>query len=794
MKQKALLIAEKPDYMRKIQKVFEAHKNELDYEIDFVAQRGHTLTLLDPKEMNPLYKSWDPNYLPIEPENEGGWKYKVIPEEKERFKNIKKHLSSGEYDVVIHAGDSDQEGELLTRLVLKGCNNTLPVMRLWVDADSPNAILKGLKNMKSDDDPFYQHIYNAAIVRQHSDWRFGMNGSRAVASRIHTSSENKIAIGRVMTWVLAIIVFREDEIKNFIPKTSYGVTAEFDNAIKGQLFERETTQNEKGDAQTTDNYVYYDQKGDADQKICELGDTGIVRLFQKKRTKQYSPSLYSLSGAQIDGAKLFGYDSAKVLEIIQSLYEKGYITYPRTDCSCMSSDEDFTGMLHSAESVPELAEIAQHVNNSESIERIKRMEKYVNDKERKEHGHSALSPTDQRPDFDSFSEDEKNIYNMIAKRFIAMFLSPAEFENTNIVIDVNGNLFKASGKRNVSRGYMDFLGISSEDNAIPDVCQGSVLKLTRADIMEHTTTCPKRFNNGTIIGAMQNPKKYLTDKKLEKLENFSVGTPATRSEIIKKLFTDKYVKLDKKSIVPTEWGSFLIHALKNIDITRADMSYKWELILKKLRSGEMEIADAEDIMRKEVKRMIYDISEMEDYTFGDVEDRMPVCKCPDCGGDIISTTKNYFCTGYKNGCKNSFPKSFVGAEFTREDVKKLLSEGVIEKKLKKDGKSWNQKLKFDRKEGRISFDNSSEKTNIKCPICGEMLNKNGSKLECNCGFNLWITIAKKELSMADLQYIIEHGHSKGKIKGFAKKSGGKFSAKLKLKPGKDSGFEFDFTE
>lgn len=791
-KKNALLIAEKPDYMRKIRDVYNNHKDEIDYNIDFVAQRGHTLTLLDPAEMNPIYKSWDPNYLPIEPEKEGGWKYKVITKEKDTFKNIRDHLKTGNYDVVIHAGDSDQEGELLTRLVLKGCKNTLPVIRLWVDADTPNQILKGLKNMKSIDEPLYQNMYNAAIVRQHSDWRFGMNGSRAVASRVITSSDNKIAIGRVMTWVLAIVVFREDEIKNFVQSTSYGVTAEFDNALRCQMFERENYTDDKGKEQTSENYIYYNEKSEADAKIASLPDRGKVVSFTKKIVKQYAPSPYNLAGAQMDGAKKFGYDASRVLEIIQSLYEKGYLTYPRTDCSCMTTDEEFDVMLRSAECVPELAETARKVNTANSIERVKKIKKYVNDKERKEHGHSALSPTDQIPDFSSLTQDEQNIYKMIATRFVAMFLPEAEQEASEIIVDAKGNLFKTTGKKIIKRGYLDFLEIASEDNVIPELKEGSVLKITDTNIVEKTTTCPKRFDNGTIIGAMENPKKYLTDKNLEKLDKFSVGTSATRGEILKKLFKDNYLKMNKKSIVPTEWGSFLVHALKDIDITKADMSYKWELILKKLRSGEMSVDEAEEIMRREVKKMIYDISEMKQYTFGDVEDRLPVCKCPDCGGDIIATAKNYFCTGYKDGCKNSFPKNFVGAELTRDDIKKLISGGTIEKKLKKNGNSWTQKLVFDKNEGRLTFDNTAKQTSLKCPLCGESLKKTGSKLECNCGFNLWTTIAKKELSESELAYILEHGHSKGKIKGFAKKAGGTFSAELKLKKGKDSGFEFKF--
>ena len=243
---KALLIAEKPSYMREIKAVYEKHKSEIPFNIDFIAQRGHLVQLLDPAEMNEIYKSWDINYLPIVPEDEGGWKYKIIPGAENLMKEIKKKLHSGEYDLVIHAGDPDQEGELLVRLVLDELKNTLPVIRLWVNATTESEILAGLKNMKSDDEAMYENLYYSALVRQHSDWRFGMNGSRAVANKIITSKDNKIAVGRVMTAILSIVVKREDDIKNFKPQTTYGIVLNHSIGLEAQLFQEEVTTDEKG--------------------------------------------------------------------------------------------------------------------------------------------------------------------------------------------------------------------------------------------------------------------------------------------------------------------------------------------------------------------------------------------------------------------------------------------------------------------------------------------------------------------------------------------------------------------
>lgn len=785
---KALLIAEKPDYMRDIQKVYNKYKSEIPFDIDFAAQRGHLLQLLEPSELNELYKSWDISYLPIVPENEGGWQYKVIPGAEQALNNIKTILNSGKYDYVIHAGDSDQEGELIVRLVLQRLKNRLPVLRLWVNATTEEEIRVGLKNMRSDDEAFFENLYAAAIVRQHSDWRFGINGSRAVAGKIITSKDNKVAIGRVMTVILAIVVQREDEIKDFKPHTSYGVTLSHENGLKSQLFKEETYE-ENGKVIKNQNLVYFDTKEEAENLVKECSSSSKVISVEKKNEKVYAPKLYSLADLQYDASKL-NFSPDETLGIIQSLYEKHFLTYPRTDCNYLNSTDKFEEMILTAGAIQGYESVATEA--LKHIEEVKKNKKFVNNEELKKHGHSAICPTDVTPDFDSLPEDEQIIYKLVCRRFLSIFLPPMIQCKTTVITDNNGSLFRAIGKITIEKGYTEFIKSAGQDSVLPEINEGDVLVVSSKDICEKTTTCPKRFTSGELVRALENPAKFLKNKNITN-KNFRIGTSATRSDIIKKLIEDKHLKQTKNNVLaPTEWGTFLAHTLKDIDITKADMIAKWENILTELRDGELSVEQAEDMMRKEVKKMVLDIGNMEEYTFGDVNaNRRIIGACPYCGKDIISSDKNYFCSGFKDGCNISIPRKFLGAEFAADDAMTLIKGASCFKKLKKEKTSWKQELRYDKEQGRLEFVKNKEMSEVTCPKCNHFLSHDGAILKCDCGYKIWTRVAGRELSDEEIVYIFTHGKSKGKLNGFVSSKGKKFSAQLLLK--KDaSGFEFNF--
>lgn len=802
MNQRALLIAEKPSLMRDIQHVYNKHQSEIPYDITFISQVGHLVELLDPVELNPIYKQWNPEYLPIVPEEDGGWQYKVKEKTKQVYRDIESESKSGQYDVIIHAGDPDQEGELLVNLVLHKLNNKLPVIRFWNNSQAECDVLAALKHMEDDSLPKYQQLYGAALVRQHSDWRFGMNGSRAIAGRLYAGTSNKIAAGRVMTWVQSAIVHREDEIANFIPKTVYGVEVEYSNTLSGLLYiepkkedAKDNKSKSKKEEDSDEGIIYFDTEAEADSFIDSLGSNGIVKLVKKTQTKTYAPKLFNLAAIQGEASK-FHITATDVLATIQSLYEKHYISYPRTDCSVLSTHENFPQMIDAASSIPGFASACTTAHRA--ISRVTGMKKYCNDAELQKHGHSALAPTSVKPDFAKLTADEKIIYKMICQRFLAIFQPPLIQDKTVVITEIDGSTFKSNGKTVVDKGYTDFLGVSVNDISIPEVNEGDSLNVNNFFITEKTSVCPKHFNDGTLIQAMENPVKYLNDKSLKDgLESFAIGTSATRDSIIEKLIKDKYIKRNSKGqLLPTEFGAFMIHSLEGISLCKADTTGEWEHILVKIKDGTMSVSEGEEYMKEQVNQLIHDVRTLDKASFAGASTRQTIMTCPGCGNDIIEAEKNFFCSGYKDGCKYSLMKKFMGATFTAKDVSELFNNGSVTKKLKKnDGTVWPQKLSFSPTDGKLVFEKSvDEDTDFICPACGEKLIRNGSKLKCSsCDFSLWTTIAKHELTNKELAPILENGKSKDKIKGLKKKDGTTFSTYLVLEiNGANSKFNFKF--
>lgn len=791
---KALLIAEKPSYMRDIQAAYMHYRNQINYDIDFCCQAGHLVELLDPVEINPIYKKWDLSLLPIDPEKEGGWKYKVIRKSKNLYDEIKQKIESGQYDVIIHAGDTDNEGELLVNLVLEKIGCSLPVLRLWGNSTTDTDLGIALQNLEDDSLPKYRNRYEAAKLRQHTDWLFGMNGSRAIADRIYAGRDYKIAAGRVMTWVLATIVDREDAIKNFVPHTSYGINVMYDNGLTGSLYEEIID----SDGNIKNELVTFNNKMQAIAFIDSLSDTGIVKQVIKKKTTEYAPKLFSLDGLQIEAAKS-GYSLEDTLKIIQNLYERHYLTYPRTDCEMLSSQENFRAIISSASVIPEFASAAGYAVGQ--INYVKNNKKYINDKELAKHGHSAIVPTCEAPDLDSFNQDELFIYKLVAQRFLAIFQPPLVQEKVQVITDINGDLFKSNGKTVLDKGYTEFLNINIQDLPVPNVNENDILHIKDTVTVDKTTSCPKRYTEGTIIDAMKNPSKYLEDQTIKNsIEELHIGTSATRAAIIKKLKDDKYITSQKGVFFPTDFGSFLIHTIRGINLCRADTTGHLEQILAKVKDGDMSYDDAKKYMYEQLNVMISDIKNINKVSYGNTE-RTVIMTCPHCGKDIMEGPKNFYCTGFRDGCKFSIMKNLMGATFSTQDAVTLFNGGIIEKKLTKADKSssWIQKLKFDTEEGKLSFIKAEDAlTEIECPDCHENLYRNGAKLICHaCNFAIWTTIGsktnKKELSEKDIKYILKHGHSEGKIKGFISSKGTEFSAKIVLnKNGSDSRFEFKF--
>ncbi len=798
---KALLIAEKPSLRRIIEDVYKKHKSTIPYDIDFMDQRGHLLTLKMPDEIDEALKKWDWETLPIHPENYGGFKYKIIEEKKvgsfltskERFNAIKKQLSTNDYDFVINAGDPDQEGELLIRIVLSALRNTLPVKRYWSNDTTEAKVLDALLHLKDDDtDPMLLNLLAAAYARQHSDYRFGVNGSRACSLKM----DMRVATGRVESTIQAFVCRREEEIMNFVPKTVYGVKAVYSEGFEGILFDSSNAESseESDEKEENSGIIWFDTKEEAEAFISSLRLSSTVTLFETKRVESFAPKLFKLASAQVMASKI-GFSSSKTLETIQSLYDKGYLSYPRTDCEFVSSGENFSAMLESAACVPFLEPFVKSITPS-AIGKVKATKKWVNNKKLQESGHSALVPTTKKPDFSTLSDDEQKIYTLICRQFVAIFLPPLVQDKTLLISDCDGNTFKSTGKTLVDAGYSKIFNAKFTDMEIPVHKKGDSLTVNEFSINEKTSTCPKRFTDGDLIAVCEAPHKYLDDMRLKALgKNLKVGTPATRANIIERLIIrDKYLARVKEKkveyVVPTKLGMAIYQNLKDVALFKVDMTGQWEEKLEAVRKGELTLKELEKEMKVDVDRLVEEIRTSTTIRPVKREKKFEeIGTCPNCGGTLIASEKGFFCKNYRDkDCKVGAFAKLCDSTISKEEFLSLISGKEIIKELKKDKHSWKQRLIYNFKTNKIEFFSSTEDTEYKCPKCGCPITKTDHYFECSneCGFKFYRTPGGHELTESEAKSFFTTGKT-GVIKKMKGKNGRYYSANLIWNPDKDGG-------
>ena len=811
--QKALLIAEKPDLMRKIEDAYNKHISEFNIAITFMAQRGHLFGLKWPNEIDKVMEEWSWDNLPFYPEEHGGWQYKVNPEKKtgnfktsmERFKEIQAEYKSGNYDFIIHAGDPDREGELLIAETLMALGNKLPVKRFWSNDVTENAIVNALKNLKDDDnDPFLVNLRASAFGRQHADYIMGMNLSRAATMQM----KGRAAVGRVKTPILAIVCKRELDIQNFKPTTSYGVKANYSEGFDGQYYVApiETEDNEEEDNEK--GLIYFNTKTEAEEFINSLKNKAAVISFETKRTTQTAPKLFKLATAQIEAGKA-GYSADKTLEIIQSLYDKTYISYPRTDCEYISSNEDLKALLSATECDSSLTPFIRTIDTA-AIDKVKKTKKYVNDKELQAHGHSGLVPTANKPDFDKLTKDEQFIYDMIARRFVAIFLPPLIQNKTILLADNNGSTFKSNGKTLIDAGYTKIFDTNFSDNEIPVHKEGDILNVSGFEVVEKTTKCPTRFTSATLVAACENPKKYLDDENLKKtVKELHIGTPATRASIISGLEDiDKYTiskKEGKKEyIYPTDNGMKLYQNIKTTMICRVDMTAKWDMMLEEIREGILALKDFENKIKVDNEALIDEFKNTQ-MTSLSANQYATVGKCPKCGADVLSGKKGFFCSSWKkdgSGCDFSVYGFVCESKISDKEMSALLKGDEIVKKIKNKGKTWEQKLKLNTESWKLEFINenanfTSANTGLQCPLCGKEVITTPWGYKCEgyekdnpaaCKFSIG-EICSVKLSEDDLADLIINKKTR-LIDGFVSpKKKTKFVAYLTLS---ETGIKFEF--
>lgn len=633
---KILVLAEKPSVGRDLAKVLKCNQNKHSYiegnKYVVTWALGHLVGLQDPEDYDEKYKKWSMETLPMIPKH---MKLTVLKKTQKQFYEVKKQMLRNDIDEIVIATDAGREGELVARWIIEKAGVKKPLKRLWISSQTDKAILDGFKSLKPGKD--YNNLYKAAVCRAEADWLVGLNVTRALTCKYNA----QLSAGRVQSPTLAMIVQREDEIKNFVPKDYYTITA------KAKEFSLQWI--DKNNYQSTFNEEI------ANKVLVKVrGNEASIIDVKESLKKKPSPALYDLTELQRDANKIWGYSAKQTLSIMQRLYENHKIlTYPRTDSRYITTDIVAT----LPERLKAISIGAYRVAATNILKgKITPSKSFVDNS--KVSDHHAIIPTEQSPNMSNLSSEERNIYDLVVKRFLSVMMPPFEYLQTNIVTEIAGEKFIAKGKVIKSKGWKSLydredMEDSSEedglkDQVLPKLNIGDKLKINSVDINKGKTKPPARFNEGTLLSAMENPHKYINvGKDAAKTLNATggLGTVATRADIIDKLFNSFSIEKRGKEILPTSKGKQLIELVPS-DLKSPLLTAKWESQLENISKGKEDAMDFIVEMRRYSRALVEDVKG-KDSKF--VHENVTGSKCPECGKYMLEVkTKN----GIMNVCQD----------------------------------------------------------------------------------------------------------------------------------------------
>lgn len=616
---KKLLITEKPSVAMEFAKVLKINANRkngyLESEEWIITWCvGHLVTMSYPEVYDEKLKFWRLDTLPFIPQE---WKYEIIPAVQNQFNIVKSLLQREDVEEIYNAGDSGREGEYIQRLVFMMAkpNPKAKMKRVWIDSQTEEEINRGIREAKELSE--YDSLSDSAYLRAKEDYLIGINFSRLlsiiygrkVANEINEERAS-ISVGRVMTCVLGMVVSREREIRNFVKTKYYKIIGKFGD--EQGTFKAEWKVNEK--SKMYESPKLYNESGfkkeeEAKQFISSLaGKKATITELKKSKQKENAPLLFNLAEIQNECTKRFKIKPDETLEIIQNLYEKKLVTYPRTDARVLSTSvakeisKNLNGLVkgYHDEEVQKL--LQKMISEKYSTNLVKT--KYVNDS--KITDHYAIIPTGQGyENYEKLPDLQKKIYNVIVKRFIAIFYPPAEYNKITLTVDVEGETFNTSGKVCINEGYLEVLkpkkttkqstekeqtvenskdsSEETENNleVFKNLKKGQEVEVKNYEIKDAETSPPSRYNSGSIILAMENAGKLIEDEELrEQIKGAGIGTSATRGEIIKKLEKIKYIEINSKTqiITPTKKGEVIYDVVNYSmpDMLNPKLTASWE--------------------------------------------------------------------------------------------------------------------------------------------------------------------------------------------------------------------------
>lgn len=860
---KSLIITEKPSVAQEFAKILgvsgrkDGYIENQDYVITWCV--GHLVEMVYPEEYDVKYKKWKLEDLPFLPKD---YKYNVIPAVSKQYDVVHRMLHREDIAKVYWAGDAGKEGQTIEENIRRfgGVREGMQELRVWIDSQTEEEIRRGIEQAKPMSE--YDNLANSGIMRTIEDYAMGINFSRVMSIRYGqllndaagTKSYTAIAVGRVMTCVLGMVVLREREIRNFVETPFYRVSGWFtDASIEGEWKATE------GSAYFESPLLYkengFKKQEDAEKLIEELTNKkAIVKSVEKNISKKKAPLLFNLAELQAECSKRFKISPDETLQVAQDLYEKKLTTYPRTDARVLSTAvaKEIGKNISGLKGYTPTARYAEQILSDGKQQGIVKTA-YTDDT--KITDHYAIIPTGQLSEYSGLNDLQKKVFDLIVRRFLSIFFPPAQYQNVKLTINIENESFFSNAKVLKEPGFLEVMGKIPEDaksdensgegdegrsekenktllQLADSLHEGEELLVDHFEIKQGKTSPPKRYTSGSMVLAMENAGQLIEDEELrEQIKGSGIGTSATRAEIIKKLVRIGYLALNKKTqiLTPENLGEMVFEVVNMTvpDLLNPKMTASWEKGLDGITNGTVRMEDyrtkLEEFIRKETVSMMQQnltdeiagkIRPLAGKNAKDMKARVKIgVKCPICEGEIETTPFGYGCSNYKkdgSGCHFAIG-AVAGRDLADEEVKQLLTEGrtgVLSGFVSKAKKKFDASLVLQKDEDgktSIQFDFSQNAPKIiegiACPLCGGSIEEKPFGYGCtnydsqnvdSCRFFIG-KVAGKDLTLAQVKELLTNGRT-GTIRGFTSKNKKKFDACLMLAEDENGtkSLKFDF--
>jgi len=723
---KTLVIAEKPSVGRDLAGVlpgaFLNHKEYLEGPDHIVTWAvGHLVQLADPDDYDERFKKWKMADLPIVPDH---FKLVVRDERSKKQMNVVKRLLAREdVETVVNACDAGREGELIFAYLYEKAGSSKPVKRLWLNSMTKRAIEEAFGSLRPGAD--LARLEAAARSRSEADWIVGMNATRAATIRLRSSFDGAVSLGRVQTPTLAILARREEEIRAFVPEPYWVVDAEFAPIAKpgGRAYEGRFHAGSKPRIKTAE---------EADSIVAAVaGKVGEITKLEKTERRDRPPFLYDLTSLQSEANSRFGFTARRTLGAAQRLYEEHKaLTYPRTNSRFITGDmiPDIKPIADLVGQQREYATAAKYVLGLDVLP----LGRVVNDAKVTDH-HAIIPTRAERHPVDKMDEDDRKIYDLVVRRFLAVFHPEAVFENTRVETTVETHIFRTRGKLLLVPGWRGVYGENADaetppgdedegrEQRLPRLEQGESANVEKVAAEAKETKPPQRYSEGRLLRAMEGAGKLVEEDELrEAMKDSGIGTPATRAAIIERLLQVGYVEREGRALVVTEKGLNVIRLLGEHALTSPSLTGEWEHRLARIEHGE---DSREAFMGDIVKFTESTVGELDTKLHGVRIPRANLGPCPVCGHDIVENRKGYSCWAREDpGCGFVIWKAKAGKQLPLAVARELIATGRTEKPVtgfkSRAGKNFRARLALEQGEDgkwRVEFNEAWAKEGAKPP-------------------------------------------------------------------------------